>query len=46
MTSLIQTAHVWIIAIPSCAFASGRMRELTAPADWRMQQPLGLGMAS
>ena len=41
MTGLTQTARVWITAIPACAFASGRLHELTASADWRMQQPLG-----
>src|SRR5262249_20383647 len=40
----IQTARVWITAtIPPCAFASGRLHELTAPACWRRQQPLGRG---
>src|SRR5262249_21218363 len=42
---LIQTARVWITAtIPPCAFASGRLHELTAPACWRTQQPWGRGM--
>src|SRR5262249_61086022 len=45
-SQLIQTARVWITAtIPPCAFASGRLHELTAPACWRMQQPLGPGTA-
>jgi len=42
---LIQTARVWITAIPPCAFARGLLHELTAPACWRMQQPLGPGTA-
>src|SRR5262249_61024215 len=43
---LIQTARVWITAtIPPCAFASGRLHELTAPPGLRRQQPLGPGTA-